>query len=59
VVATYDGSNTYAGIKLYADGSELSINESTIYDDSLGTVKNSNPFNIGAANDGAAYPFNG
>jgi hypothetical protein len=57
VVATYTGNNSYTGITLYGDGSELSIGDWS--NDTLGTVKNSYPFNIGATNDGAGYRFNG
>jgi len=57
VAATYDGSNSVNGITLYGDGSQLNISWSR--NDSLGTVKNSYPFNIGAANNGAGYRFNG
>ena len=56
VVATYDGSNDVDGIKLYADGSQLTIGSSA--NQTLGTVKNSNPFNIGAINNGFES-FNG
>ena len=57
VAATYDGSDSVNGITLYGDGLELGI--SGTQNDTLGTVKNSYPFNIGAANDGASDQFNG
>lgn len=56
VVASYDGSNDVTGIKLYADGSQLAIGDSG--NQILDTVKNSNPFNIGATNNGFD-PFDG
>jgi hypothetical protein len=57
VAAAYDGTDSVNGITLYGDGSELSISDS--WNDTLGTVKNSYPFNIGSVNDGAAGDFNG
>ena len=47
VVATYDGSDDVSGLTLYGDGSALGIDWSD--NQALGTVKNSYPFNIGAA----------
>jgi hypothetical protein len=58
VVATYDGSNSANGIKLYEGGSEI-LNMRAIHDNTLGTVNNSYPFNIGADNNGSYSPFNG
>jgi hypothetical protein len=57
VVATYTGNNNVSGMTLYGDGSQLSIQDTI--NENLATVKNSYPFNIGAANNGRGYRFNG
>jgi len=57
VVATYDGSNDVSGITLYMDGVQQGIGATN--NQALGTVANNYPFTVGAANNGAAYFFNG
>ena len=57
VAATYDGSSSAAGVKLYVDGAE---DTEVIQEDTLGThsILNTSPFTIGSRDSGGV-PFNG
>ncbi len=59
VTATYDGSGTLGGIKLYEAGNEITTFQGTYAGPLTGTVENTRSFNIGAVNDGAGDQFDG
>lgn len=56
VTATYDGSATPAGVKIYFDG--IQVATTTTINTLSATIANSSPFHIGSRN-GAAQFFNG
>jgi hypothetical protein len=58
IAATYDGSGSASGVKLYIDG--LVVTNPSVDADSIasGSILNSGPLTIGAAPDGT-YPFAG
>ncbi|MDQ6860347.1 MAG: putative Ig domain-containing protein [Verrucomicrobiota bacterium] len=58
VSATYDGSGTAAGVKIYVDGV---IETMSVISDNLGTnsIANTDPFTIGAGSGNGPQPFNG